>query len=756
MKFKRITALLLAVTLLCGMVFAASFSDTETHWSSEYIEDMYAQGYVKGYSDGTFKPENQLTNLEALVFVSRLCTRDSDTLNAAKELHNTFLTNLLPSASTWAVPELAVCLAAGVVTKAEMTAMRSSFNSVATREQVAIWFVRALQLEGAATLGDEVTLNFVDSNDISTTARPYVYQLTRIGVVEGTDENKFLPKAAFTRAAMATMLSRAIDYKTENNVDIELNDLTDYKFIVGKIEQVTLSGSNYLLTVSDMLGATQRISVPNTVPIYNNSVLSNTSSLTADVYARFCYNTNNVLTEVRVQSLLSTITGTLTSVSDDSIVTSSGTFTVDRFTRIVAGTTEGGPELLNSVSGYNYVTVITDGTSRAICITFSGGSRSVTGLMTISNGQYFITGTDGICRTYETTLNTTATLNGTATPLGAAYDGCYVTAVISNDTGALASISASNTNTMVQASFRSSTSNINTTTISVNELYTGTSKTYTLASDATITLNGENSTLSRLSSGYFVTLTFNSDGRVRSITAVTGARTVTGTVESLTFGSPIVLQVNINGDVEAFPIAVDNLPSVTSGGITTTIDKLNTGDVVTVTVKDGSVSRIVAAENISTVSGVIKSITIESAGTVIYFADQFGDITSYVLANDYSVKYGSKTINLSDTLGGTATLTIRGDRVTAIDLTAYANNEGGSTDSSQLDGSVVFINATSNYFLVQDSSGKTHNVNVTYSTKFIDVAGNSYYINTLPLLSEVGVYGTYNGSELTATLVIVK
>ena len=127
---------------------------------------------------------------------------------------------------------------------------------------------------------------------------------------------------------------------------------------------------------------------------------------------------------------------------------------------------------LNSVSGYNYVTVITDGTSRAICITFSGGSRSVTGLMTISNGQYFITGTDGICRTYETTLNTTATLNGTATPLGAAYDGCYVTAVISNDTGALASISASNTNTMVQASFRSSTSNINTTTISVNELYT--------------------------------------------------------------------------------------------------------------------------------------------------------------------------------------------------------------------------------------------------------------------------------------------
>ena len=91
MKFKRITALLLAVTLLCGMVFAASFSDTETHWSSEYIEDMYAQGYVKGYSDGTFKPENQLTNLEALVFVSRLCTRDSDTLNAAKELHNTCL-----------------------------------------------------------------------------------------------------------------------------------------------------------------------------------------------------------------------------------------------------------------------------------------------------------------------------------------------------------------------------------------------------------------------------------------------------------------------------------------------------------------------------------------------------------------------------------------------------------------------------------------------------------------------------------------
>jgi hypothetical protein len=48
-----------------------SFSDIEKHWSRSAVYQANAMEFISGYPDGSFKPEQYLTRLEALVLFMR-------------------------------------------------------------------------------------------------------------------------------------------------------------------------------------------------------------------------------------------------------------------------------------------------------------------------------------------------------------------------------------------------------------------------------------------------------------------------------------------------------------------------------------------------------------------------------------------------------------------------------------------------------------------------------------------------------------
>ncbi len=52
-----------------------SFPDTGDHWANAYIMALKAAGMVDGYTDGTFKPENDITRAEAVKIVNRAIDR---------------------------------------------------------------------------------------------------------------------------------------------------------------------------------------------------------------------------------------------------------------------------------------------------------------------------------------------------------------------------------------------------------------------------------------------------------------------------------------------------------------------------------------------------------------------------------------------------------------------------------------------------------------------------------------------------------
>ncbi|MBR7142947.1 MAG: family 10 glycosylhydrolase [Clostridia bacterium] len=57
----------------------ASFSDLkETHWAAKYIYNAAALGYIGGYPDGTFRPDESITRAEAVIVINRLLRRTPD------------------------------------------------------------------------------------------------------------------------------------------------------------------------------------------------------------------------------------------------------------------------------------------------------------------------------------------------------------------------------------------------------------------------------------------------------------------------------------------------------------------------------------------------------------------------------------------------------------------------------------------------------------------------------------------------------
>ena len=56
-------------------VATTSFSDTASHWARSTIETASANGWVTGYPDGTFRPNNSITRAEAMAMLNRMLGR---------------------------------------------------------------------------------------------------------------------------------------------------------------------------------------------------------------------------------------------------------------------------------------------------------------------------------------------------------------------------------------------------------------------------------------------------------------------------------------------------------------------------------------------------------------------------------------------------------------------------------------------------------------------------------------------------------
>ena len=238
---KKIIAVLLAVAMVFAMsvsAFAASFSDLENHWAKPFMEDLVERGMLAGYTDGTIKPGKDISGAEALVFFSNLYQLTDKEKDAILEDYGAAAKGITDTA--WVQPFMAISLAAGIASEAELKALE--LDRPIAKEKLALFLTRAIRMDEAAASMASAELDFKDEDQISKECRGSVALLTQLKVVSGTVTNEFTPKANVTRAIAATMVSNALAYLEENEIELTIEGYSGVTSVEGILAAVTAKG----------------------------------------------------------------------------------------------------------------------------------------------------------------------------------------------------------------------------------------------------------------------------------------------------------------------------------------------------------------------------------------------------------------------------------------------------------------------------------------------------------------------------------
>ncbi len=174
------------------------FSDLADHWAKQEIERAAGLGFVNGYPDGTFRPQNQVTRAEFIVMIARAMELTSKG-GAAFEFTDQ------EAILDWARPFIAEAQLAGVISGYEDGSLRP--NSLINRSEMAGMVMRALDI--APDQGLKPT--FADTDSIAAWAQPYVAAAAEAGLINGRGNNRFVPAANATRAEAVVLILRMLD-----------------------------------------------------------------------------------------------------------------------------------------------------------------------------------------------------------------------------------------------------------------------------------------------------------------------------------------------------------------------------------------------------------------------------------------------------------------------------------------------------------------------------------------------------------------
>lgn len=173
------------------------FNDISDYWAAAYVDFLYNADITTGYSDGSFRPNQNISRAQFAVMLYRYLKLDE---NQYANVSLPFAD--LGSIPAYAIPAVKALYAEGVITGSEKNG-QLYFNpgSSLTRAQAAAMIGRT-QAKGYA-LAD---LTFTDSVQIPTYAAYYIRAMVGQGVINGYSDGSFKPHSNITRGQMAKIL----------------------------------------------------------------------------------------------------------------------------------------------------------------------------------------------------------------------------------------------------------------------------------------------------------------------------------------------------------------------------------------------------------------------------------------------------------------------------------------------------------------------------------------------------------------------
>lgn len=255
---KKTISLLLTLLLMASVltVSAATFSDVTASysWAQEAINSLAQKEVITGYPDGTFKPGNNITKEEAISLFARVLGASEELNSSVVSLSNVLFEDVLGKYDTYASESAAYLMYKKVLTESDLTTYLSAANKGETlkRYEAATLIAKCLGGDVWLKTNPEVTLSFSDASDVPAAAKGYVYFASEAGIMQGMENNQFVPMGEVTRAQVAVMIYRIF---TQMN----------YTYTSGVISQIDTAANT--VTIRDESGASEIYSINKSVAV---------------------------------------------------------------------------------------------------------------------------------------------------------------------------------------------------------------------------------------------------------------------------------------------------------------------------------------------------------------------------------------------------------------------------------------------------------------------------------------------------------
>ena len=189
---KKLISSVIVVAMLVSVLPVLAMSDIADHWASNEIQRWTDFGVIRGYDDGTFRPDNHITRAEFVAIINRV-------LGSTQQSEAEF-SDVNPN--SWYAVEIAKAVASGYMRGDVGGTMRPNDN--VTREEAVVMLFRAFNV----TLTQQNELEFADNNYISYWAVEAVSAFTNMEIITGFTDNTFRPQNNITRAETVVLIDR--------------------------------------------------------------------------------------------------------------------------------------------------------------------------------------------------------------------------------------------------------------------------------------------------------------------------------------------------------------------------------------------------------------------------------------------------------------------------------------------------------------------------------------------------------------------
>ena len=194
MKYKSyISALVFVLSFFIASVCYA-YTDTNEHWAEKEINILSANGVISGYTDGTFKPNQNMTRAELITVINRLLGNQKQNDKYVPDIN----------IKDWYYTEIMKAIESGFVEGNANGYVRP--NDLITRQEAVVMLQRALVPIGSSVLISE----YEDFDDVANWAQKSFSTFLYKGYIKGYTDGTIKPNKNITRAEVVRIISNII------------------------------------------------------------------------------------------------------------------------------------------------------------------------------------------------------------------------------------------------------------------------------------------------------------------------------------------------------------------------------------------------------------------------------------------------------------------------------------------------------------------------------------------------------------------